>query len=36
MGGEGELGFELLVEAHKLLDGVGRDEIKMFPTTWLS
>lgn len=26
MGGEGELGFELLVEAHKLLDGVGHDE----------
>lgn len=26
MGGEGELGFELLVEAHKLLDGGGHDE----------
>lgn len=25
-GGRGELGFELLVEAHKLLDGVGHDE----------
>lgn len=26
VGGEGELGFELLVEAHKLLDGGGHDE----------